>query len=753
MSAFATQLDQMHAEAPDADAQIAQCDWNSPAAVATLARRLWREADDNRRSFKAKVLRNIEFVAGNQWHRWNEQNAVMEPDATRAFWRSDLMFNRILPAIETLISRTVGRDNIWRTPAQTDDLGDRVVARTADAMLKGMWKSTLDMDDKLLQFLGWACTTGEAFFRSRWNPQGGIPIETGIEEFMPPLMGGEPPELVVAAQTEAYDQFKQMFGEEAAAQGVGTQQSGDPEVEVLCPLDVITWPWNIISFDQAQVWMIVRRRTIGEIAAAYGLTPEEVRKIGQPSEDEDWQNTLVERWDQGINGTYRASMDGRETGVVYEFELYVPKGVGGFKNGRAAIVLGFQAEAQFLDDIPGSAHTLPIHWALEKPVPGKLHGTCTVDQMIPGQVELNTAAAQKADYRNKKINPTIVRIQGDLMEGQEFTNDPEKTMTVAGREYMPAVLELPDIGVQHDRDINLAISQLNDLGGASGVDMGSAEEDNVKSGRAILALRQQNDERRRPFGVRLDRCLGKLGSHVLELCQEYAVDERTLHVIGEDNRVELVTFHADLIRPSTYGKSGFNPAMVTCDVFGQMPTTLPEKLAIIQTLMTTNPPVLDPVRDRSAILQALNLRDLSAVFDEERIDQARVAQEHDQWRAGKPVPPPSKADNNSVHLREHRRFAKTDDYREMARSNPMLAMQFEQHLRDHEIAEAREVIRPMYVAKIADFLELAEQRDTLNQKLPGLGDIIFRTPLATAPPDANMNQSSGGSPPPNSSPA
>lgn len=730
---------------------ISDCDWSSKSDVAELARKLFKHKDSVREAFKQKVFRNIEFVAGNQWHEWNPTKQAMVPNEKAEDWRALLVFNRILPALEMDESRLIERDHVWRCPVGPGDQSDRVVARLCDDVMEAYYKDVLNMPAKVRDAVRWARSTGMVYGRCFWDKSKGIPITTTIDQFMPPVTGAEPPEAIQAASQEAFGKFTELFGEQAAIEGQHEEPSGDPDVEIVPPLDVYHWPppSEIISMDQAQVNMVAFRRTVGEIATRYGMTIDEVREIAQPPDEDDWQKDLAGAWASSMSTTATGTNhDERDRDTVYEFELTVPAGTGGWKNGRYAIVIGYAEEAIVLDDLPTPDHRLPLVQLQDIPIPGKFYGTCKVDQMISGQIEINTAFSQNADYRNTRINPMLFRMQGDTADEQGFDNAPARIQTISGPEMLPRVVEMPDIGNQYMRDIQIVVAQMNDLGGASGVDYGSAEQDNVKSGVAVNSLREQNNMRLRPFAGNLDRFVGDLGQLVLAYLQEHAADDRILHLVGNDQRSAVVMFNRDMIRPSTYGQPGQNPANVICESFRDLPTTLNDKMVLLNQLMSTKPPLLDPQKDRGRILRMLGFGDVEEAFDIEAGDEAKAVKENDDFRLGKAVDLPSKADNHMVHLEQHRIFARGDDYRQMMAQNPRLAMDLDEHMRLHEEGFIRDTIRPQYASKVADFKEWQDWKLRVDSIAPGMGDMMFPAPMSMMQQAAPTGEQDQEEPPP-----
>src|SRR5574337_797663 len=93
--------------------QISMADWDDPSDVARVAKELHRRGQDANADFEAKVLQNMEFLAGNQWLVWNKDWRRMQDDRRNPGWWQKLVFNRVLPAHQMRKARLIRYSSTW----------------------------------------------------------------------------------------------------------------------------------------------------------------------------------------------------------------------------------------------------------------------------------------------------------------------------------------------------------------------------------------------------------------------------------------------------------------------------------------------------------------------------------------------------------------------------------------------------------------------------------------------------------------
>jgi hypothetical protein len=179
---------------------------------------------------------------------------------------------------------------------------------------------------------------------------------------------------------------------------------------------------------------------------------------------------------------------------------------------------------------------------------------------------------------------------------------------------------------------------MQNLGGHTSIDQGRTDDADVRSGRAIHALREMNDLKLIPIGKRLDRWLRRLANSGLSELQEKVQVERLIHIIGDNNSAEAVSFKGADLQPSTYTKGQTSKALIKVTTHSIIPKTFTEQMNFVSMALSTAGPdgrtLLDPEKDRNAIMDMLSMGQFREAFDKRRPDTLRQHSEIEAWKRG-----------------------------------------------------------------------------------------------------------------------
>lgn len=742
---------------------IAETDWTDPDSVSACARRLLE-----RRDFKADVeteaFRNLAFLAGLQWHKWNGWRRKMERDEGRDPSEVRLIFNFIEPLLEHKLAKLIRSKSVWDpAPGSTDD-ADRAVARVSKDLLGWYYEQGLKMPRVIRQAALLAMTTKTAFIHAMWDPRAGDSIVETPQQFqrfqfpeferIGSLRGSPVPlpqgsddfdGLGIVPQIDAAQRdFAALYGEQALQMGRHEARTGDVRVEVASLFEIWFWPFTVKRFEDARIWMRATRKTADEWAEDLGVDADEIRSTGRPPEDANanWvasYNTwdAMSRW---------SDFDDQHEDDMYVGCLMYHVASGKYPRGRYAIVVG--ERCFHLGDNPYRHARVPLFPLAEKHVPDYPWGACTVDSLVSPQSELNLAISQRANYRNRKVNPTIVRRRGDADRKQKFTNRAGAQFVINDWEDMPRVLQMPDLGGDHERTITQSLQFMQEISGTTSVDLGGQDKDQ-RSGRAVNFLQEMNNRRLAAFGEEIDEMLSAVGTFILEALQDFLTDERTIQIAGENNRLEVMRFRGSTLWPSTYGQPNMH-ALVRCNSYRNIPNTTFELRALLGDAVAVG--MLDPRNeaDRRKYWLMLGLGDERQIVDQDRVDIAAEQGEIDRWRRGENVGPPREAERHRARLDELERWIVTDEFRQLIERRPELAIEIEQHRRAHAQAIADQEIRREYDVldahirnwmerrakwkqqEVRQVQELAAQGvppDEAMQRVTPIADLFYRAPL------------------------
>jgi hypothetical protein len=609
----------------------------------------------------------------------------------------------------------------------------KIAQRITSKVMHGYWE-LLEMPGKMKTALQWAMSSGIVFAHVYWDKTIGPMIQATLKEWL-----SQAAYIVDPAKQQEFVQermvaFGAAFGQEALQAGTYSGPSGDPVVDIAPVMEVSWWPREPINKAGVRYWMRTTKKTVGEMAEFLGVTHDEVRKLsmgGTYSNLPGGTGGIMggnNRWRQlHFFGSLAHTGYSSEEQVLVHTLYRVPSP--SMPSGGQAVVLDYAADT--IDPpmkIQNPLSIVPLLPLVEKPIRGKLYGTCLVDQLFDAQGEINVAASQAADYRSTRVAPTLVNYTANPQQPGALSSRPGSIFMAADPQHKPGFIEMPQVPPDYFLTVEQNRRWMSNISGTTTIDVGVGEGTNTRSGRALKHMTAQNDLRLIPFAEDLDPWVSMIGSLVHSLLQERAVTQRIVDVVGDDNQVELVKFRGkDLEFGSPTGAgSGASRAMIRTKAFSTIPKDPGEMMQFVQTALTpdaTGRSLLDPEKDRNQILDLLGMGNIRKVFDRDRLDTIRAASEIDLWESGKQAPPPRKEDNDQVHIESMIQWKKGDGYAVSAGNNPILGELVNAHLEAHKVSLVRKQIEPLYLAikaHVSEWMETrAELLESLSQVPPG----------------------------------
>lgn len=725
---------------------IGSTDWKDEDSVADCANALWN-LRDWKMDVEKEAYRNIEFAANKQWIKYSKNLKKWTTPDDRDPYDVQLTFNLIAGQLRQKLAKLIRNNPVWDVTPATEDQEDREVARLGTQVLGSYYTTILKMPQVLRRVLMWAMTTKVCFLEVGWDKNLGDPVSVTPDDLLGVMDEGYGP---------AQQAFAGLYGDQAAQMGQQNTFTGDIYVDVAPLFEVNVWPFSILDWSEAEIWMRTKQMTVHEAADAAGLTVDQVREFATPPQDrQDWYKSSGARWSVSNSSTVNAQ-DSQSDTVLWH-RLYRKK-CRSYPEGVFAEVLGRKTVRLGPNPTPGAR--IPILPFQEEHTAGSLWGTCTVDRLISPQIELNLASSQEANYRNKSAKPTAVEYVGGIVSGR-LTNQPGARIKCSSKDRAPEYLNPPPCNIDYDRTIQRAIGMIHDIGGVSAVDLGNPSDADVKSGVAIARLQEQTEASLIPFGMGVDEQMSECGSIILELLQHNLNDERMAHLVGETNSYEVVKFSGINLRPSTFGQPGQKTAVVSVNSFRKLPSSKAE-LRQMFSQFTGN--WLDPTKpeDKRMFWSAWGLGDTRQAEDRDRLDEAAEEAEIDMWRQGRlDVPTPSKTEKHDVRFEVLNKWMNTGEYKQLAATNQQLHNAVSEHRLLHEQGMADNMVRPQYLLKDSDIRQWMEARSKwmeraaqameagdakAAQMFMEIANAFYQVPLGTAP--SMPVDDGGGSPPP-----
>ncbi len=702
--------------------QIGDTDWSDEESVLSTIRALYLDSSYKERSEK-RAIRNKHVLFGDQWNVLDAKTNKWSVDKTQPHWRARLVYNDVLVSVENRIAKLVREKRVWSPDLAGDSLEDFIGQRIQSRVMDWYYIHGLKMKPKMRLALQWAMSSDAMFFHVYWDKDAGPIIKTTLQEWVQGWEGITDPSQKQQFVQKMTERFGRTFGQDALQKGIYEGPAGDPAVDIAPIFEISWWPHTAITWDQVRIWMRSVRKPVEQVAEMTGISPDDIRDLAIPSNgspgtggDTQWRDLYFAG---GASPWYDQSTDSVTLHTIYRTPSR------DFPKGRQALALGFgYILPPGLRDINNEMGIVPIIPLVEKPIRGQPTGTNTVDQLFSAQQDINVSMSQAADYRNSRVAPTLVEIAGNPEQPRALSTAPGRVYQAMTPNHIPASIKMPDVAIDHFRFADSDRVWMSRISGIASIDTGSTDDANVRSGRAIIALREQNNLQLVPFGEAIDEALSDIGNLVLSFLQNRVHTERILRGAGRGGTAqEMIKFRGDDLSPQKNGEEGLDDRQITVRAHSIIPRTPSESMNTISSFLESG---LLTASDRNEILEVLGLGDFRRVFDKTQ-DDALIAQGTiEKWEAGQAVPMPSMDLDHQVHIRAIIKWKKTDGYRMAVQQFPLvmgqtgpapLSKNIDDVLQSHRTSEARNAIRPQYDLVRADVSEWMKTRAEMLQRL------------------------------------
>lgn len=320
-------------------------------------------------------------------------------------------------------------------------------------------------------------------------------------------------------------------------------------------------------------------------------------------------------------------------------------------------------------------------------VSGSFWGMSTTEIAIPIQKGYNKLWSQVIENANNHGNIKLLADNNHGMQADAYDDSGdeviEHTPGTVITQLQPATLpgHIMNMFQWYDR-------AFEDVTGQHEVSNGQAPA-GVKSGRAILALQEQDDTRLAPTKLKFLRGIERVGSMVIQLYQQFQDEDRTREIIGTTSTdIDEFTITKDEIQS------------MNKDVRVQSENLIAAQKSIQQDQVLDywdrglfgpkeNPTV------RQKVLKILEFGDVSELFDELSQDSAQAKRENDAFLTkvglititdpvtGKQIQslPAFEFEDQPTHIRIHNQFRRSQRYRNMT---PEERRPIDLHVKIHE---------------------------------------------------------------------
>lgn len=582
---------------------------------------------------------NIAWFAGFQNTIWAEDlRRLIEP--TMPSWRVRLIINLIQPIIRTLQAKLYRPRLEWDVIPATTDEADIQLSNVDKQILEYLWKSN-KMDTAALNHIEWLTQTGNAFFKVYWDPTKGPKLKINPEDLVGEEVDVNDPK--IKAVTKRYNELldKQL-------------KIGDVCFDVKSPFDILPDPLAT-SMDDAMYILDSTLKYKDEVKSEWGSKAIDIGDDNKTFITSTQQLNLHSKVNRLQNRYGLPSDQGNDMIMVHELWFKPDRIKGIFKNGRHVIICG--SKTLKYEEFPYNHGLLPYIHTKEIDVKGTFWGTSTLEQMIGIQADFNKNRSQLVEIRNLMSKPKWTAAKNSGIAANAITSEPGEVI-LHNHGMEPKPVQMPNVPSYVIDIVNMYRQDLEDISGQHEVSRAEAPGQ-VRSGRGILALIEQDETRLAPVLEKLDDTHGRCGRQALMLMCQFAKEDRIARYVDNNDQLVLTGFSGSQLMGRNYGRPGVDYFDVRVSTIPGMPNSRSAQLALIDSLLERQ--VLNPQTDRPKIFRLLNIGKVDRIIDDTRSHRSRAMYENKLMSEGNQIEAKT-YQNHEAHLDVLHTFMNSPEY-------------------------------------------------------------------------------------------
>ncbi len=615
--------------------------------LAAIGMEWFHQCQNERTRQERQWLLNIAFYGGNQHVQFRQTQGggaydLYVPKAP--YYRVRIVINQTRRIVRKEISRlTAQKPNAFVIPASSED-ADVFAAQAGEQIWDSLWRR-LKFNRTLREAVFWQAVCGNGFIKAYWDATkqepgsdspGDICIHnvTPFHLFVPDLMCTEIEDqpYIIHAQIKSNSWIRQNLGIEPAST-------------------------KLESVDE-------------NLTNSLGVTKNEGKKD---------QSTILEVW---VKPGYLPELP--NGGMFTIAANQIIQGVDGwpYEHGQYPITK--------LDSIPT----------------GKFYTSSIVEDLIPIQKELNRTRAQLIEAKNRMAKPQLAAEKGSV-DARKITSEPGQLIEYAVGFQPPQPIPLQNLPSYVTEEINRLYTDMSDMSGQHEVSNGSTPP-GVTAATAISFLQEQDESLIATHFTSIEEGIEKIAGQSLSYVKDYWDEPRTIKIVGIEGTFDVQTFKGADLR----GNSD-----IRVESGSALPTSRAAKQAFIMDLMKMGfiPP------DQG--LEIMEVGGLNKIYEKIQIDKRQAQRENlkmrvvtdedmqthvQEWAVNHPeatkdvdsglnlapplIIPTHTYDNHAIHIEIHNNYRKSQNFENAPAVTKAL---FEQHVREHEEAQANMMIHPL----------------------------------------------------------
>lgn len=650
-------------EQSHADAILAEVEWERSGSIEGFISSALNDRERIHRAYYQQIEMNVAWYDGRQ-------NLYLAPDRVGLSLvpnprkRVRLTYNLIQPTVQVMIAK-LGNDAIQPEvmPATTDH-ADEERARLGTHVLR-YYREYLSLAELEEQADTWAALAGESFVKVCWDPAAGDRVDL---RSMAESIGVRTSALHRALDT---------------GQTGDSMAIGDPAINIIPPFHVHWGPIHA-PFEDAE-WVIeLHERSRAYVMERYGLDASDSDAVSS-------QAVEVYRPEASGSAGHLRGFDSRDRCLIAE--LWVKPNQKCCPGGRHVVALA-HGKVLLNTELPYQHGEIPIRRFVLERVPNQLHGRSPITDMIPPQADYNRAVSQATENRETMAQPVVYAEKGAPV-------DPESWNGVAGglRLYKGGTAPKHEPGQGMPASVLVwaqrAQMAIQDLASVRDVSQAKVPA-SVKSGRAILALQEADNQRIGGIYKRRRRFWEHVYRLLLQVVVQYVREPRLVRIFGDENRMEVAKFEGEsLVGEKVGAGADYYDVRVRTTGVPQSRAEQTERVAMALEAGLLDPK--DPAQ-RQMAMSLMELGDATGRLDPTKADRNLQQSEIRTMLADGKLVQPNWYDDDAMHQIELHRFLKSPAAREL---NPDQIALLQQHDFLHDVNKARRALRAQAAVQMA----------------------------------------------------
>ena len=588
---------------------------------------LYKKSMEERLHHEIQWYKNMSFYLGRQWIVWSKKRQSLVDLAQDPTWRVRMTTNYTINFVQSKVAMLLKNKPMWNVFSMTDDMSDREGAKVSQQFLDYLWRGE-DILDEVKKMAHHGCIYGSGFLKTFWNMDKGSVIE-----------------------------------DEESGEAISL---GDVDIKCISPFEIFVDPEAKSPFVRDLKWMIhAYRITIENFESKYNLdaSAESIEDAGLESQYLNLVNSTG-HLDDGPMGGMGEQLEEFVTVKEY-YENPSPT------HPKGRFIIYTNEHILYMGELPYGK--IPIAKFDDLFVPDRFWGMSTVEQIMPLQTEYNRTRSQILENRNLMSKPKWVAPRDAIQDLDAISAEPGEIIYYNAIQGIapPTPMSMPSpppyVFAQEER----ILQDMMSVSGISDINLRSNPPAGVESGRAMAILAEKDESRMTPTIQSWENAIAFIGKCSLQLVKYNYIDERAIRIIGADNTARLLYMKGtDLSAPEdievTIGQGlGFS------------------RLARIELLLEMYARGI--MRDPNKLLSLLEFGDDKDLYEEQNMDKNNAAMENIQMTQGIQVPDPTIIENHMVHLEVHRKFIKSEDFKQV--SPEAQQIMFDHYMKTNQIVQ------------------------------------------------------------------